>query len=91
MGGGTQLDNVEIWTVSQYLISIEDLCEWYKRALTLDMIDEQHPDTSWTQVYTDGSGTNAVEKEGLEYRSQTLVATKRRHIFLQGATAQTML
>ena len=28
------------------------------------MIDEQYPDTSWTQVYTDGSATNAVENGG---------------------------
>ncbi|XP_041357542.1 uncharacterized protein LOC121374506 [Gigantopelta aegis] len=28
------------------------------------MIDEQYPETSWAQVYTDGSATNALENGG---------------------------
>jgi len=31
----------------------------------LVMIDEQNPERSWTQVYTDGSTTNAVENGGV--------------------------
>ena len=59
-----QLDNVKICTGVQHLTPGEEHSEPYKRALTLAMIDEQYPEISWTQVYTDGSARNAVENGG---------------------------
>ena len=58
---GITTGQYNICTGIQHLTPGEEHSEPYKRALTLAMIDEQYPDTSWTQVYTDGSATNAVE------------------------------
>ena len=35
-----------------------------KRNIALAHIDEFYPDLAWNQIYTDGSGTNAVSNGG---------------------------
>ena len=51
---------VDIKTTVQYLTPGEAFSDDCKKTLTLSMIDEQYPESSWIQVYIDGSATEAV-------------------------------
>ena len=55
---------VDINTTVQYLTPGEAFSDDCKNALTLSTIDEQYPESSWIQVYTDGSATEAVRNGG---------------------------
>ena len=42
----------------------DDLSDEIKRSLTLELLEEKCPQEAWTQVYTDGSATDATKNGG---------------------------
>ena len=58
------LKNITINTTVQNLTKKNEQSNEVKKSLTMAMIEEQYPQESWIQVYTDGSATNAVKNGG---------------------------
>ena len=83
---------VDINTTVQYLTPGEAFSDDCKKALTLSMIDEQYPESSWVQVYTDGSATEAVRirmgEPGSSFNTP-VDSNSKQQICPQQSTAQT--
>ena len=56
--------NFKIETKVPGLSQKEDANKDQQRLLTLEMIDRRYPQEAWTQMYTDGSASNAVRNGG---------------------------
>ena len=57
--------NIEVCCTVPQLHCKDDLSDEIKRSLTLELLEEKYPQEAWTQVYTDGSATDATKNGGV--------------------------